>query len=482
MGADRPQINSLLRQLPAMTHLMAEPRLQHVLEAIGHQPTKQLIQRAIDETRESLLKQPTSDEQCTPPELTQECVRRTLELYQTQQLSGLGQVINATGILLHTNLGRAPLAEAAIERMRQVAGYANVELDLASGRRSKRGHRICELLAELTGAEAAIVVNNCAAATMLALAATAQQREVIVSRGQLVEIGGGFRLPDVFRAAGVLLHEVGTTNRTYARDYENALSDATGGILRVHRSNFAQSGFVCEPDIAELVQLKVAPNIPIIDDVGSGCLYDLGSLGFDEPNVLVSVRAGADLVLFSGDKLFGGPQCGIIVGKQPWIEVLSQHPMMRAMRVDKATLAALEATTEIHLAGTADDKLPLYRALRASSKSLAGTGQTIVAKLPATQNLSARVVPSHAQVGGGTLPGTSLESQAIELRIPDAAVDAQNGIQEIARILRGGSPPVQGYIKENRLLLDLRSVLPAEVPMLTDRLVALFASKSLRGE
>ena len=219
-------------------------------------------------------------------------------------------VINGTGIILHTNLGRSPLPAQAIERMRQSAGYSNVELDLASGRRSKRGERVCRLLARLTGAEDALVVNNCAAATMLVLQTVAAGREVIVSRSQLVEIGGGFRMPDVFRSAGAVLCEVGTTNRTYLSDYEAVIGDQTAAVIRVHRSNFSLAGFVTEPSIDELVSMNRPENLPVIDDLGSGCVTDLSGFGIEEPMVQASVSSGAELSLFSGDKLFGGPQAG----------------------------------------------------------------------------------------------------------------------------------------------------------------------------
>ncbi len=297
----------------------------------GHRLVAEWTRAAIAECRRQLLDGP-SFETVSILEYVIDGVLRRQSLDHGQSIR---RVINATGIILHTNLGRSPLAEAAIERMNQAAHYASVELNLESGRRSKRGERVTSLLAQLTGAEDAVVVNNCAAATMLVLQTLAAGREVIVSRGQLVEIGGGFRLPDVFRASGVSLHEIGTTNRTYLKDYESAIGDQTAAIIRVHRSNFFQGGFVTEPTIGELVAVDRPESIPVIDDLGSGLVCDLSAFGIQEPTVIDSVNDGADLTLFSGDKLFGGPQAGIIIGRKRWIDPLRISPMMRAMRVEQ---------------------------------------------------------------------------------------------------------------------------------------------------
>ena len=376
--------------------------------------------------------------------------------------ASIKQVINATGVLLHTNLGRAPLAQRAIERMNQAACYANVELNLASGKRSKRAGRVTQLLADLTAAEDALVVNNCAAATLLVLQAIASGREVIVSRGQLVEIGGGFRLPDVFRAAGVVLREVGTTNRTYLRDYENACSEQTGAIIRVHRSNFRQTGFVTEPSIDELISAGRGDGVPVIDDLGSGLIYDLSAYGLQEPSVCDSVKAGADLTLFSGDKLFGGPQAGLIVGRRRWIEVLARHPMMRALRVDKVTLAALEATTEIHLSGNAMTELPLLKMVSLTPEVIRKRCQAVVQALPGGDSNDVSVVETQSQVGGGSIPGVNIPSHAIRISSPS--------LDDMARKLRLGTPAVQTRLSEDCMLLDLRSVTESDLDALASRL------------
>ncbi len=334
-------------------------------------------------------------------------------------------------------------------------------MDLASGKRSRRGDRACRLLAELTGAEDAVVVNNCAAATMLVLQAIAGGREVIVSRGQLVEIGGGFRLPEVFTSAGVSLKEVGTTNRTYLRDYEQALSEQTGAIIRVHRSNFSLTGFVTEPAIEELVTIKRPADLPVIDDLGSGLVSDLSVFGIHEPTVLDSLSAGVDLCLFSGDKLFGGPQCGIIVGKRKWTERLRSCPLMRAMRIDKLTLAALEATTEIHLAGRALEQLPLFRMLGLQPHELERRCMALRAELGACGS-RVTVARCVSTMGGGSLPGLEIPSYGLSLQTAST--------ESLAGRLRCSKPAVHGRQTDRHLLLDLRTVLDHEIPMLGQRL------------
>jgi len=336
---------------------------------------------------------------------------------------------------------------------------------LQSGRRSKRGQRVSQLLAQLAGSQDALVVNNCAAATMLVLRGVAAAREVIVSRSQLVEIGGGFRLPDVFQAAGVVLREVGTTNRTYLRDYEAAIGEQTGAIIRVHRSNFQLTGFVTEPTIDEMVAIRRPSDVPVIDDLGSGCFEDLSALvGHHEPTVPASVQAGADLTLFSGDKLFGGPQCGIIVGANRWIDQLRNSPMMRAMRADKLTLAALEATTEIHLAGNAHAELPILIMLSTG----AGEIQARCAQLRdqigdrVADRCQVDVVACESQVGGGSIPGAVIASYGLKIGGPHA--------DRLAKWLRNGSPAVQGRVTDDCLLLDLRTVAKDELETLASRL------------
>lgn len=435
-----------LRNLPAVDDILRHADLSTISGLYPRQQIVEWIRSAVDQCRKSILNGTTLDAAATARFVLDQTIQQSIvENGRRQQ-----PVINATGILLHTNLGRAPLADLAIQRMQQSSGYANVEMNLHTGKRNKRGERICELLRQLTGAEDAAIVNNCAAATMLVLQAMAAGKEVIVSRGQLVEIGGGYRLPEVFAASGAILREVGTTNRTYLRDYENAIGENTGAIIRVHRSNFFQGGFVTEPDITDLVSLGKSRNIPVIDDLGSGCIQDLTKFGLKEPTVGHSVAAGADVSLFSGDKLFGGPQAGIIIGRKEWIEAFRKNPMMRALRVDKVTLAAIEATAEIHLSGRAESELPLLRMLSKSDHAIRQICEEVLEQLNIPNGCTLEVVPCTSQIGGGSVPGSEISSFGI--RISGLRSDS------VTALLRATSPAVLGRIQDETVLLDLRTV------------------------
>ncbi|NND97114.1 MAG: L-seryl-tRNA(Sec) selenium transferase [Pirellulaceae bacterium] len=464
-----------LRSLPSVDEVLRWDLIEPLTSRLGHDRLVRWIRAAIESQRKRILSGDAAESTC----MTSEIMSAINALVDSDHGQSLQRVINATGIMLHTNLGRAPLAQRAIDRVNDATAFANVELDLASGKRSKRGKRVMELLAQLTGAEDAVVVNNCAAATMLVLQAVAGGREVIISRGQLVEIGGGFRLPNVFAAAGVELHEVGTTNRTYVRDYEAAINDSTGAILRVHHSNFRLTGFVTEPTIAELIAAKRsrpddgAVLVPVIDDVGSGCIGDLSRFDLHEPNVIESVAAGADLTLFSGDKLFGGPQAGIVVGQKKWIDQLRANPLMRAMRVDKMTLAALEATAEIHLEGKAGEELPLMKMLCKESDTVADSCRQIVRQLGSFAGVEVDVVESESQVGGGSVPGVGIPSAAI--KISGCKVD------QLATTLRSGRPAVQARVADDSLWLDLRTVADDELQLLATRLADALARVAVDG-
>jgi L-seryl-tRNA(Ser) seleniumtransferase len=377
----------------------------------------------------------------------------------------LRKVINGTGIVIHTNLGRAPLARAAVEAMNRAAACTNLEIDVSTGERGRRGAAVEQLCREVTGAEAALVVNNCAAATLLTLGTLAAGRTVIISRGQLIEIGGSFRLPDVFRQAGVELHEVGTTNRTRLSDYKAAIGPQTAALLRVHPSNYRISGFFETVGIADLAALGAEHQLPVIDDLGSGCFYDLAEYGLpDEPVVGSSLRAGADVVLFSGDKLLGGPQCGIIVGRSHLVAMLRANPLARALRVDKLTLAALQGTLEIHRAGRAFDEIPVLRQLSLSADELRARAERLVDRLrphaPA-DTFSIQCVAS--ATGGGALAGQSLASWAIAISCASA--------ERLAQQLRLGNPAVFCRIQDERPLVDLRTVLPEDEDALVGRIL-----------
>lgn len=362
-------------------------------------------------------------------------------------------VINATGVIIHTNLGRAPLSDAARQAMEAVAaGYSNLEYDLAAGERGSRYIHAEGLLRRLTGAEAALVVNNNAGAVFLALSALAGGRAVVISRGQLVEIGGGFRIPDVLRQSGARLVEVGTTNRTHLHDFAEAISPETALLLRVHSSNFKQIGFTAEVPLADMVALARGAGLPVVDDLGSGTLLDTARYGLSaEPLVQESVAAGADLVTFSGDKLLGGPQAGLIVGRAALVEALRRHPLARALRVDKSTLAALQATLLHYVRGEAERAVPVWRMIAAPLDELAARAEVLAARLRGA-GVEAAVVAAASTVGGGSLPGETLPTRAVAVTAAPAA---------LAAALRRGDPPVVGRIVENRVLFDLRTV-PAE--------------------
>jgi len=392
---------------------------------------------AVDAARSVLARARELIEAGADPGDLEALLREELTAARTPRLR---RVINATGVIAHTNLGRAPLAEAALARVQEVArGYSNLEYDLAAGGRGSRQDHVAGLLRRLTGAEAALVVNNNAAAVMLALAALAEGREVIVSRGELIEIGDGFRIPDVLARSGARLVEVGTTNRTRAADYAAAIGPATAVLLRVHQSNFRLVGFTEQPDLQELAQVARNHKLPLVDDLGSGALVDVG----DEPTARASLAAGADLVCFSGDKLLGGPQAGIVVGRADLVEQLRRHPLQRALRADKLTLAALEGT--LTLALDTPDEIPVLRMLRESAEAVRARAERLA------ELIGGEVEETIARAGGGALPLAELPSYA-------CAVE-----EELAAPLRLGDPPIVGIVRDGRLLLDCRTLTDAEV-------------------
>jgi L-seryl-tRNA(Ser) seleniumtransferase len=361
-------------------------------------------------------------------------------------------VLNATGVIVHTNLGRAPLAEAAVERMTEVArGYSNLEYDVAEGRRGSRQDHVTAILCRLTGAEAAIVVNNNAGALLLVLAALAEGRDVIVSRGELIEIGDGFRIPDVLARSGARLVEVGTTNRTRAADYENAIDDRTALLLRVHQSNFRVVGFAEQPSLEELAAVARAGELPLVDDLGSGALLDLS----DEPTARASLAAGADLVCFSGDKLLGGPQAGLVAGRADLVERLRRHPLHRALRIDKLSLAALEGTLLLYLdPDRAAADVPVLRMLREPAEAVRARAERLAAAV------GGEVEATVARVGGGALPLHELPSFACAIE------------ESLAAPLRDREPAVVGIVRDGRLLLDCRTLADVELDEVTAAVAA----------
>jgi L-seryl-tRNA(Ser) seleniumtransferase len=370
--------------------------------------------------------------------------------------ASLRDVINATGVVLHTNLGRAPLARTALDRVAALGGYTNLEYDVDSGARGRRDVHAETLLRRLTGAAAAVVVNNNAAATLLTLAALAAGREVIISRGELVEIGGGFRVPDVMAQSGAILREVGTTNRTRTADYAAAISERTAAILRVHPSNFRIEGFTARPDLPDLAALAHRFNVPVIEDIGSGWLGELPPPPAlrDEPAPRSSIAAGVDAVLFSGDKLLGGPQAGIIAGTRAVVDIVRRHPLMRALRVDKLTYAALEATLQEYAAERAAQTVPVLRMIGMTAEEIRARADALVGQLGG--GILGEVIAGVSTIGGGSAPGSVLPTALVALEHQTASAD------QLEKRLRGSTPPVIARIENGRIVLDLRTVAPEE--------------------
>jgi len=426
-----------LRALPSVDRLLQDERLA----GRPHDLAVAAAREVLDEAREVVR---GGGE---PGDL----VERTLAALESARAPSLRRVLNATGVLVHTNLGRAPLAAAALERVAAVGGYSNLELDLESGRRGSRQDHLGALVRRLTGAEAALVVNNNAAAVLLAVAALAEGREVIVSRGELVEIGDGFRIPDVLVRSGARLVEVGTTNRTSAEDYERAIGPETALLLRVHQSNYRIVGFTAQPSVSELAEVARAAGFPLLDDLGSGALPDLEG----EPAVAASLRAGADLVCFSGDKLLGGPQAGVVVGRADLVERLRRHPLHRALRLDKLSLAALEGTLALYLdQEQAFREIPVLRMLREPAARVRARAERLAAAV------GGEVEETVARVGGGAMPLAELPSFACAVEEPLAAA------------LRAADPPVIGVVRDGRTLLDCRTLTDAEADEVASAVLA----------
>lgn len=437
-----------LRHLPSTERLATAPAVAQALAREPHALVIEAARSTLEQARQSMLEGGSLPGSA---ELEQAVIAAVLALVQPTLIP----LINATGVILHTNLGRAPLSSVALDAMRRVGGgYSNLEFDLDSGTRGSRTLHAEALLARITGTEAALIVNNNAAAVMLVMAALARDRQVLVSRGQLVEIGGGFRIPDVLRQSGAHLVEVGTTNRTYARDYLEAVTPETAMILSVHYSNFRLQGFVHQPELSELALVAREHNLILVEDLGSGCLVDTTPYGLvHEPTVQESIAAGAHVVCFSGDKLFGGPQAGIIVGTHQILSTVKRHPLVRALRVDKMTFAGIQATLLHYLRGEAETQVPVWRMIAASLDSLTQRIHHCCTVLSAA-GIEARILPGESTIGGGSLPGETLPT--LLLAVPQAHP------QDIARRLRQGQPVVVPRIQEGMVLFDLRTVLPEE--------------------
>jgi L-seryl-tRNA(Ser) seleniumtransferase len=441
------------RSLPSVDKLLSDSRIKQLADSYPHDLLVDIIRQHLEHARRLISQDkpfPSSDG------IIESICERVQQLASPRPR----YLINATGVILHTNLGRAPLSQEAIAAMEEASrGYCDLEFNLDSGTRGARNAHIEQLLCQLTGAEAALVVNNNASAVLLGLTSLARRREVIVSRGQAVEIGGGFRVPEVMKQSGAKLVEVGTTNCTYAVDFEQAITPRTAALLRVHSSNFKVIGFSEMATLEELVALGNKHGIPVFDDLGSGCLLDTTQFSLDpEPMVQKSVALGVGLAFFSGDKLLGGPQAGIIVGKKQLVDKLKKHPMARAVRIDKIRLAGLGATLITYLKGEAIKAIPVWQMISAPLSEIE-TRAKVWAQEFGDQ---ARVIDGESMIGGGSLPGGTLPTRLVAIGQQSKTTKEHGLAQTLAEMLRSQQPPVAGRISENVLLLDPRSVLPEE--------------------
>jgi L-seryl-tRNA(Ser) seleniumtransferase len=454
-----------LRDIPAVHRLTTDPSIARYQPLLGHEAVKALVQRVLDEVRAAGGRAPSL-------EALRERVLSRLAVAQTE---GLVAVINGTGVLLHTNFGRAPISEDALREVARLgAGFTNLEYDLQTGERGSRYDRVASQLREVTGAQAVLLVNNCAAAVLLVLDTFARGREVVVSRGQLIEIGGGFRLPEVLAKSGATLVEVGTTNKTYARDFRDVWNQNTAIFMRSHQSNFRMKGFVAEVDSRTLTALAKELDVLSFEDLGSGAVVDLARFGLPhEPTLAEEIVAGFDLVAASGDKLLGGPQCGILAGRADLIEAMKRNPLLRALRVDKLTLAALSATLRAYLEPDHLEDIPLLRMLSRSDDELHTRAVSLCAEIKRrASHPRCSAIRTNSATGGGTLPDAELPSAGVAIEATDLGPDA------LAERLRRGTPPVVGRVEASRLIIDLRTVRPEEEPQLVDALVAAIKNRT----
>ena len=449
-------MKELLRKIPKVDELLRNPALTETLAQYGDRAVTEAIRAELDTLRQGILE----GKNIVLPEPEELCLwihRRV----QRASLPSFRSVINGTGILLHTNLGRACLSEKAARAVCEASrAYSNLEFDLETGKRGSRYSHVEGTLCRLTGAESALVVNNNAAAVLLVLSALTQGGQVIVSRGELVEIGGSFRIPEIMEACGAQLKEVGATNKTHLRDYEQAITEQTRALMKVHTSNYRIIGFSETPALSDLVKLGHQHCLPVIEDLGSGCLLDLNRFGIhDEPSVQDSLKAGVDVVSFSGDKLLGGPQAGIILGKKQYLDILKKHPLNRAMRVDKMTLAALEATLYSYENGT-EEEIPVISMLAATEDTLQKKAERLAGLLHRA-GIAAEIVPTEGRVGGGSVPNHALPSYAVALG---------RNVNALEKNLRTGLRPIVGRIHEGRYLLDVRTLFEEDFPTIVEAL------------
>ena len=454
--------NNPFRNLPSVHEVLQRPAIQKLGGQHAHDLVVETIRQELTQLRERVSAGDRPDGEVAADAVA----ARVSERLGVALRAKLRSVINATGIVLHTNLGRAPIADEAARAAYEAArGYLNLELDLETGKRSSRQLAIREWLCRLTGAESATAVNNNAAATVIALRALCQGKEVVLSRGQLIEIGGSFRIPEIMAVSGAVLREVGTTNITRLSDYEKAIGPSTGALMQVHSSNYRISGFTKSVPLADLVGLGKKHSLPVIDDIGSGALIDFSRFGFQgEPVARDSIVAGADLVLFSGDKLLGGPQAGLLAGRKDLVQKIEKDPLMRAFRLDKMTLAALETTLRLYLnEELALREVPGLRMLGMPLDELRKKAESLAAQLRAVDGLaSIHVTEDIAYVGGGSLPDQAMKTWVVEIEASGLSET------ELAYRLRTGCPALIGRLRENKLVLDVRTILPQQEELLVE--------------
>ena len=449
----KPATN-LLRELPSVDRILVHPAAAPLLTRFSRSFVTEGLRGLIEDLRQAIR----TGDGLPPRRLDDESIIEDLEKKLVRgSRSGTVRVVNASGTILHTNLGRALLSEAAAAAVERAARHpVNLEFDLARGRRGQREAEVESLLTALTGAEAAAVVNNNAAAVLLGLNTLADGKQAIVSRGELIEIGGSFRIPEIMAKSGAVLKEVGTTNRTHPRDYAEAIDEGAGVLLKVHTSNYRVVGFAAEVELGELAAIGREHGVPVMEDLGSGALVDLAGLGLPrEPLVAERVALGADVVTFSGDKVLGGPQAGLVVGRKAWIDRMNRNPLKRALRCDKLTLAALEATLRSYLQSPDPwDEIPTLRAFRLSPEALEERGRKLLPLLRERlgPEYTLDLVDSTCQIGSGALPTEEIPSRAIAVR------NRGMSAEQVARVFRQADPPVVGRIHDHRFLLDLRSV------------------------
>ena len=455
----------VLRKIPSVDEILSRPEMVDLLKIHPRPVVVEAVRKGLGRLREEILQKEElheSDDTLFSFENLSSIFRKEIDL---QIQPRLRRVINATGVVIHTNLGRAPLHPSAIEHLIEVSKtYSNLEYDLDRGERGSRYIHVEEILCRLSGAESALVVNNNAGAVLLVLNSLAEGKEVIVSRGELVEIGGAFRIPDVMKRSGALLREVGTTNRTHFNDYQKAIGPETALLLKVHTSNFRVMGFTSEVSLQDLVQLGKEYQLPVVDDLGSGCLIDLTQYGLEkEPTVQEMIKTGVDAVTISGDKLLGGPQAGIILGKKKILDLFKINPLTRALRIDKLTLAALESTLLLYFdEKKAMEEIPTLRMLSLDTKRLKNRGKRLLKRLSGVTNkkMAFTLKEDVSQVGGGALPLQELPTLVVAIKPLEVSV---NSLEEN---LRKGEPPIVCRISKEELILDMRTVFDEEIPML----------------